>query len=71
MTMRMKLGMMVMVLALAINGAACTRIGPGYTGIKVSMAGDNKGVDSTPAVTGWLEGGVHPDPEAQARTQRA
>lgn len=54
MTMRMKLGMMVMVLALTINGAACTRIGPGYTGIKVSMAGDNKGVDSTPAVTGWV-----------------
>lgn len=34
--------------------SACTRIGPGYVGIKVSMAGDDKGVDSAPKVTGWV-----------------
>lgn len=38
-------------LMLAITG--CTRVGPGYVGIKVSMAGDSRGVDSAPAVTGW------------------
>ena len=32
----------------------CTRVGPGHVGIKVSMAGDAKGVDSAPAVTGWV-----------------
>ena len=32
----------------------CTRVGPGHVGVKVSMAGDAKGVDSAPAVTGWV-----------------
>lgn len=38
------------VIALSIG---CTRVGPGYVGIKVSMAGDSKGVSNVPAVTGW------------------
>jgi regulator of protease activity HflC (stomatin/prohibitin superfamily) len=45
---------LVGLLALAsLVAVGCTRVGPGYVGIKVSMAGDSKGVDSTPAVTGW------------------
>lgn len=41
----------IAILAICISG--CTRVGPGYVGIKVSMAGDEKGVSSAPAVTGW------------------
>lgn len=36
-----------------VSLVGCTRVGPGYVGIKVSMAGDSRGVDSAPAVTGW------------------
>lgn len=44
----------VLVLAIALTSlSACTRVGPGYVGIKVSMAGDARGVDSAPAVVGW------------------
>jgi regulator of protease activity HflC (stomatin/prohibitin superfamily) len=32
----------------------CTRIGPGHVGIKIDMAGNNKGVLSTPVRTGWV-----------------
>lgn len=32
----------------------CTRIGPGYSGIKVNMAGGSRGVQDTPVVTGWV-----------------
>jgi hypothetical protein len=42
------------VVALSLLSSACTRIGPGYAGIKVSMAGDDRGVDSAPKVTGWV-----------------
>lgn len=40
--------------ALLSVSAACTRVGPGYVGIKVSMAGDDKGVNNIPAATGWV-----------------
>lgn len=42
-----------LVFLIACSASACTRVGPGYVGIKVSMAGTNKGVDSVPAVVGW------------------
>lgn len=32
----------------------CTRVGPGYVGVKISMAGDEKGVSDVPAATGWV-----------------
>jgi regulator of protease activity HflC (stomatin/prohibitin superfamily) len=32
----------------------CNRVGPGYVGIKVNMAGSNKGVEAYPARTGWV-----------------
>lgn len=47
-----RLAIVIAVLLLAATG--CTRVGPGYVGIKVSMAGDDRGVDSAPRVTGWV-----------------
>lgn len=32
----------------------CTRVGPGYVGIKVSQAGSARGVEDAPATTGWV-----------------
>lgn len=32
----------------------CTRIGPGYVGIVVNLAGTDKGVQAYPAKTGWV-----------------
>jgi regulator of protease activity HflC (stomatin/prohibitin superfamily) len=46
-----------MLLGLALIGSTttgCTRIGPGYGGIKVSMAGTNRGVEDMPVTTGWV-----------------
>lgn len=43
----------VCLILVCISLIGCTRVGPGYVGIKVSMAGDNKGVSNVPAVTGW------------------
>ncbi len=44
--------MLVGILMLAATG--CTRIGPGHVGIKVDMAGSDKGVLNTPVSTGWV-----------------
>jgi len=41
------------VAALAIL-TGCTRIEPGYSGIKVNQAGSNKGVEDYPQMTGWI-----------------
>jgi len=41
-------------LMLGIVSSGCARVGPGYVGIKVSMAGDDRGVDSVPRVMGWV-----------------
>lgn len=47
-----------MVLLVAAIGmlmtAGCTRIEPGYVGIKVNQAGSNKGVEDYPMQTGWV-----------------
>ncbi len=51
--MKRTLTILSLVVASAVL-SGCTRVGPGHVGIKVSMAGDAKGVDSTPAVTGWV-----------------
>jgi len=32
----------------------CTRVGPGHVGIKISMAGDQRGVNDIPTTTGWV-----------------
>lgn len=47
-----KLSAVLVVLAIAATG--CTRIGPGHVGIKVSQAGDMRGVDDIPITTGWV-----------------
>lgn len=46
--------MMLLVGVMLIGATACTRVGPGYVGIKVSMAGDNRGVNDLPMRTGWV-----------------
>lgn len=42
------------VLCVAAVSGACTRVGPGYVGIKVSMAGSDRGVSDYAASTGWV-----------------
>jgi hypothetical protein len=49
-----KLGVLLSLLLCVMTFASCTRIGAGYVGIKVNMAGDQKGVADFPAVTGWV-----------------
>lgn len=44
--------LVAMIAVVLIAGTACTRIEPGYVGIKVDMHGTDKGVDSLPLVTG-------------------
>lgn len=51
--MRKYFGLLFVLFALVSVGA-CTRVGPGYAGIKVSMAGDHKGVDANASTTGWV-----------------
>lgn len=41
-------------LIISLASVGCTRVGPGYVGIKVSMAGSNKGVSDVVAKTGWV-----------------
>lgn len=49
----MKRQLLALLIIASALSAACTRVGPGYVGIRISMAGDNRGVDAAPAVTGW------------------
>lgn len=37
-----------------VMNTACTRVGPGHVGIKVSYAGSDRGVNDFPAKTGWV-----------------
>lgn len=52
----MKTKLMVAVLLASVVPVAlgCTRVGPGYAGIKVNYAGSDRGVEDTPQVTGWV-----------------
>jgi|SRR5579862_1514501 len=45
-------GLLLAGLAFVITG--CTRIEPGYVGIKVNQAGSSKGVEDYPLQTGWV-----------------
>jgi len=40
-------------LALTMLTTGCTRIEPGHVGIKIELAGDQKGVQDIPTTTGW------------------
>lgn len=44
----------VIVVVLAIGGVGCKRIGAGHVGIKVNMAGNQRGVEDYPTVVGWI-----------------
>jgi regulator of protease activity HflC (stomatin/prohibitin superfamily) len=50
---RKLLGIALVTAALAVSGA-CTRIGPGFVGIKVSNAGSSRGVSKDALTTGWV-----------------
>lgn len=42
-------------LVIGLTGCAgCTRVGPGYVGIKTVQAGTNRGVQDYPGTTGWV-----------------
>lgn len=53
MKMRDMVGMALAVM-LVMSTIGCTRVGPGYAGIKVNMAGSERGVEDFPATTGWV-----------------
>lgn len=44
----------LLILLLGFGITSCNRVGPGYVGIVVSMAGDNRGVQDIPVETGWV-----------------
>lgn len=43
-----------LLLIVAAMAAGCTRVGPGYVGIKVSNAGSDRGVSKDALTTGWV-----------------
>lgn len=45
---------MFLIAALLMTNVACTRIGPGYVGIKVNQAGSDRGVQDYPTQMGWV-----------------
>jgi regulator of protease activity HflC (stomatin/prohibitin superfamily) len=45
--------LVMLAVAFAFTGA-CTRVGPGYVGIKVSNAGSSRGVSKDALTTGWV-----------------
>lgn len=53
MNKRKLLSLMAVTLMVSVL-TGCTRIGPGHVGIKVAMAGDDKGVLNAPVSTGWV-----------------
>jgi hypothetical protein len=46
--------MIILGLSSLVSLNNCTRIQPGYVGIKVNLAGDNRGVDEIPLQNGWV-----------------
>lgn len=48
----MKRSLLLGMCAILLIGTACTRVEPGYVGVKVNMHGQDKGVDSLPTVVG-------------------
>jgi regulator of protease activity HflC (stomatin/prohibitin superfamily) len=52
--MKTALSVLIAVIALIFLGAGCTRIEPGYVGIKVNLAGSSKGVEDYPLQNGWV-----------------
>ncbi len=44
----------VVLLGLVVACAGCTRVNAGHVGIKINMAGSQRGVQDIPLVTGWV-----------------
>ena len=44
----------MMIVMLAMIATGCTRVGPGYVGIKVNQAGSDRGVQDYPTQMGWV-----------------
>ncbi|MEZ4410958.1 MAG: prohibitin family protein [Polyangiales bacterium] len=44
----------VLVLSCVVGSASCTRVEPGFVGIRVRLAGSDRGIQSAPIVTGWV-----------------
>ncbi|MEZ4394722.1 MAG: prohibitin family protein [Polyangiales bacterium] len=45
---------MALVVACVVGSASCTRVDPGHIGIRVKLAGSERGVQNAPIVTGWV-----------------
>jgi len=50
----MKRVLLALVLIAGLFGNACTRVGAGYVGIEVDLAGSQRGVQDLPITTGWV-----------------
>ena len=44
----------LLVLAMVVGSASCTRVDPGHVGIRVKLAGTARGVQDAPIVAGWV-----------------
>lgn len=44
----------IVLVVILFNGVGCKRIGAGHVGIKVNMAGGQRGVEDFPTITGWI-----------------
>lgn len=49
-----KFGFVALLAVLMMGATGCTRIEPGWVGIKVNQAGSDKGVENYPLQTGWV-----------------
>ena len=48
------IGIILLLLFIIINAFCCKRICAGHVGIKVNMAGGQRGVEDFPTITGWI-----------------
>lgn len=51
---KVQLGMLIALLTILLTGCGVTRINPGHVGIKVDMAGSQRGVQDYTLRTGWV-----------------
>jgi len=48
------IALVVLVLSCIVGSASCTRVDVGHVGIRVRLAGSERGVQNAPVVTGWV-----------------
>jgi regulator of protease activity HflC (stomatin/prohibitin superfamily) len=39
---------------IVVSASSCTRVEPGHVGIRIRLAGSQRGVQNAPIVTGWV-----------------